>query len=968
MKNNKGLIIAIICIVVAIVGTVTALTVTGIFFRNKNKKENTTTAATQVTQQSEENAKPAVTRPKSTRPDSVVATVYAEYSDKSATEIAGFANYGFNTVIFELTEDNAETVIPLIENAKTAKLYFGIKADASENGAYITEFVRNNNVDFVIISGLDEADKDFETNAAKLCEGIKAIDAATEIGIEPENPEADGDKITALLEKNADFVYVSQKANDKAGIETYAKIQLDWSEKGAFLWLCHNLKGLSAFDTATAKEFISLISASAGIPTCKGIVFAPYEEITAANGAAADSVVEYIKTRQTYLLDKELEITSHKSTSITVEQSTVTFRGTSSPAYDLICNGQKLSVAKTGDFSVDCELNPGENTVKFEHKGKTYVYKVTYKIKLLKSVSPSTDSTLPGGMELNVTAVALKGAKVTVTFNGKTVEMAELGGIYDEGNDTPDTESDFSDYTATLKMPSATSSAQKLGKFTVKASYGSLTETMSGGNVTVKAKPAPPPAPPTPPATTATTTQKPTAQTPTVNSTGSGTTGSEDSTKQPETTNSITITGNNGDKLEKYYYTKDYGYGTAKICEIIDDYVEVFPGYTSATYSVPDCSPLPKSTVDYVLDEAVFDETDNYYILASGVKVPELHEERLASGINGTIKHVKISGGYIMPKNSIRVASTTCSDEKTVIVLDMNRPVAFNAKLTGQTYGKYAPDRYVTVSSLNCKGLEFVFSDTYDASGTSTFMNSVIKSSKWSSDRENSTVTLTLTLTNSGKFYGYHYEYDDNGTLTITISHKPKSIKDAVILLDPGHGGIDPGAACAVSATGYNNEKDINLSLATKVKELLEAEGATVIMTRSGDDWRSYTQRNNAVRDRDPDMFISIHCDSSSTASATGTSAFYYRAYSQPLAKAVHDRLVNAYKTDIYKDNPEVKIDRGTNFYAFRVARVEECPAILIEYGFVSNIEECEALQNAETRDILAQATVDGIKDYLAKS
>ncbi|MBR6784815.1 MAG: N-acetylmuramoyl-L-alanine amidase, partial [Clostridia bacterium] len=230
------------------------------------------------------------------------------------------------------------------------------------------------------------------------------------------------------------------------------------------------------------------------------------------------------------------------------------------------------------------------------------------------------------------------------------------------------------------------------------------------------------------------------------------------------------------------------------------------------------------------------------------------------------------------------------------------------------------------------------------------------------------TVTLSLTLAQAGKFYGFHYEYNREGMLVITISHKPSSLKDAVILLDPGHGGIDPGAACAVKVTGFNNEKDINLSIATKVKELLEAEGATVIMTRSGDDWKSYTQRNNAVRERNPDMFISIHCDSSSTASATGTSAFYYRAYSQPLAKAVHDSLVNAYNTEIYKDKPDIKTDRGTNFYAFRVARVEECPAILIEYGFVSNIEECQTLQNAESRDILAKATVNGIKNYMSKS
>ena len=957
MKNNKGLIIAIICIAVAIVGIVTAMIVTG-RFSQKDKEENAVSTTAKV---EETTAIPADTRPKSEKPESIVAAVYNSYSEKSAEEIASFATYGLNTVIFELTEENAEVVLPLLEKAKEAKLYFGIRVNAADNSAYVTDFIKASNVDFVIVSGLDEADAAYTETAGKLCEGIKGIDAATVIGIEPADIKTAKAALNDLIGSKADFVYIEQKSNDKAGCGAFAQAQLTWSENGSPVWLCHNLNGLSSFDTAKATEIINLISASADTANCKGISFFAFNDIVTASGAAADSVVEYIKTRETFLLDKELEITSHKSTKITVEQSTVTFRGTSSPAYDLLCNGQKLTVAKTGDFSVDCDLEPGENKITFEHKGKTYVYTVTYKIKLLKSVSPAEDSTIPGGMQVNVTALALKGAKLTVTFNGKTVNMTQLNAIENDEENSPDTESDFTNYIAMLTMPSSTDTAQKLGKFTVKATYGSLTETLSGGNITVKAKPAPPPAPPEPPATTTTTTENRT-ETATQPVTG------ETATKEPVTTETTSNSVSSGDRLEKYQYTKNYGLGTAKICEIIDDYVEVYPGNTMATYSVPDCSPLPKTTVDYVLDEAIFDETDTYYILASGVKVPELHEERLASGVNGTIKHVKISNGYVMPKNSIKVVSTTCNNDETVIVLDMNRPVAFNVKLTGQSYGQYAPDRYVTVSSLNCKGLEFVFSDTYDASGSNAFMNSVIKSSKWDSDRSKSTVTLSLTLAEAGKFYGFHYEYNKEGMLVITISHKPSSLKDAVIMLDPGHGGIDPGAACTVKVTGFNNEKDINLSIATKVKELLEAEGATVIMTRNGDDWKSYTQRNNAVRERDPDMFISIHCDSSTTASATGTSAYYYRAYSQPLAKAVHDSLVNAYKTEIYKDKTNVKIDRGTNFYAFRVARVEECPAILIEYGFVSNIEECQALQNAENRDILAKATVDGIRSYMSKS
>lgn len=969
MKNNKGIIAAIICIAVAIAGIIIGMAVTGKFSQLK-RNETTTSLTTQ--KQEETTALPANTRPKSALPDSVVAAVYGAYTEKSAEEIAGFGAHGFNTVIFELDSENADSVIPLIETAKTAKLYFGIRADASANDAYIVDFIKSNNLDFVILSGLDEADGNFAGSVSKLCESIKATDAATSIGIQPANIEAVSKNITALIGSKADFVFLSQSGNSDNDIAAFSRAQLSWSGESSPVWLCHSLNGLSSFNADKASKMISLISASADMVLCKGISFCPYEEIASANGAAAESVIEFIKTRETYLLDKEFEITSHKSTNITVEESRITFRGTSSPAYDLICNGKKLTVAKTGDFSVDCELKAGANVIKFEHKGKTYTYNVTYKIKLLKSVSPSEDSSVPGGMDFEVSAIALKGAKLTVTFNGKIVSMTEIGNIENDEDTSPDTESNFVGFTATLTMPQGTSSVQKLGKFTVKATYGSLTESMSGGNINVTAKAVIAPTP-EPPATTTTTTTTQPQTTPTEQSTGenAGTTLSQNETSSAQESTSAAGTTQDsysGDKLERYYYTKNYGLGTAKICEIIDDYVEIYPGKTTATYSVPDCSPLPKTTVDYVNDMAVLDETDTYYILASGVKVPELHEERLASGVNGSIKHVRIADGYVMPKNSIRVVSTKCSDDKTVIILDMNRPVAFNAKITGQTYGQYAPGRLVTVSSLNCTGLEFIFSDTSSASGESTFMNSVIKSSKWTSDSRNSTATLTLTLANKGKFYGYHYEYNNDGMLVITISHKAKSLSDAVIMLDPGHGGIDPGAACAVKATGFSNEKDINLAIANKVKKLLEAEGATVIMTRSGDDWKSYTQRNNAVRERDPDMFIAIHCDSSSSSSATGTSAYYYRAYSQPLAKAVHDSLVSAYKNEIYKDNTGIKIDRGTNFYAFRVTRVEECPAILIEYGFVSNIGECEVLQTPANMDILAEATVDGIKKYISAS
>lgn len=951
MKKNKVLIISITCVVVAIIGIVVAMLATGKFAQMFGKEESkpsvTEAKETQVTEVA------AVSRPKSAKPDSMVAAEYSEYTENSATEIASFAAKGLNTITFILTSENAESVKPLLKTAEESKLYFGIKADASEDTAYITDFVKDNNVNYVILTGFNEANEEDLASSIDLSAEIKKIDSLTEIGFEPMYAVNSVINLPDTVEKGSvNFVYLTQKGNDADSVNDFIDAISAWNEESCPLWLNHNLSGLSSIDAEKANEIIDLIARSADTAMCKAISFFPYADMASASGAAAESVISYIETRETYLLDKEFEITNYSSTEITVEQSKISFTGTSSPAYELLCNGVKVETSeKTGDFSFECELEPGENTIKFEHKDNTYTYKVTYSIKLLKSVTPSNDVTVPGGMEVGVTAVAVKGATVKVTFNGRTYTMTQSEGAADNDDNSPDSESDFVYYSASLPTPESTTSVQNLGKYTVSATYNSLSETMNGAKISVSAKvvvPEPEPEPEPEPSEPST-----------------GNTGESETTGTSGTTNAgTTVTvGGSTETLEKYSYTKNYGLGTAQVCIITDDYVETYSGSDTHTYSVPDCSPLLRGTIDYVDSTIILDENETYYVLESGIKVPLLREERLASGVDGKITHLEVKNGYRMPKNTINLVSTTTYDDKTVLVLDMNRPVAFNAKLIGQSYGNYAPGRDVVVSALDCTGLQITFSDTSNASGEFSFIDSVLKNCKWTSS--GSTATLTLNLAQKGKFYGFHYEYNEEGMLVITVKHKVSSLDGAVIMLDPGHGGIDGGAACVVKASGFENEKNINLSIATKVKELLEAEGATVIMTRTTDKWVCYTDRNNAVRDRNPDMFISIHCDSSSSASATGTSAYYYRAYSQPLAKAVHNSLVEAYETDIYGSDSDVRIDRGTNFYAFRVARVEECPAILIEYGFVSNTGECEVLQSAQNRDILAQATVDGIKDYL---
>ena len=125
MKKNKVLTGVVIGIAVIIIGIIAAMFATGKFNSLKSAFENETTSVIPA-----ETTQPAFLqnpgRPKSVCPDSIVASEYNNYSETSANEISGFTEFGMNTVIFELTEDNGDKVSSLFESAKAKGLYHGI--------------------------------------------------------------------------------------------------------------------------------------------------------------------------------------------------------------------------------------------------------------------------------------------------------------------------------------------------------------------------------------------------------------------------------------------------------------------------------------------------------------------------------------------------------------------------------------------------------------------------------------------------------------------------------------------------------------------------------------------------------------------------------------------------------------------------------------------------------------------------
>ncbi|MBQ6019235.1 MAG: N-acetylmuramoyl-L-alanine amidase, partial [Clostridia bacterium] len=139
------------------------------------------------------------------------------------------------------------------------------------------------------------------------------------------------------------------------------------------------------------------------------------------------------------------------------------------------------------------------------------------------------------------------------------------------------------------------------------------------------------------------------------------------------------------------------------------------------------------------------------------------------------------------------------------------------------------------------------------------------------------------------------------------------------------------------------------------------------IMTRTGNQTRSRNDRITVARQYKPDAFVAVHSDYASNASISGTHAFYYYPWSMELAKCVHEQMVAAYRSSIYPPGTVEyeQADRGVKFYPFQVTRLEECPAILIECGFVSNASDCSVLLTPSCQDIIAAAVANGIVSYL---
>jgi len=192
-------------------------------------------------------------------------------------------------------------------------------------------------------------------------------------------------------------------------------------------------------------------------------------------------------------------------------------------------------------------------------------------------------------------------------------------------------------------------------------------------------------------------------------------------------------------------------------------------------------------------------------------------------------------------------------------------------------------------------------------------------------------------------------------------AHKPKLVDHRpLIIIDPGHGGTDPGAV-GVSGTP---EKTVTLATALELRRVLEATGRyRIALTRTTDRTVSLADRVGFARRQNADLLIAIHADAARNRHARGASVYVRSGdAAAPLAASagLQDSMIDKLEDDVRMVPAPA---RAARFY---VLGARSIPSVLLEMGFVSNRQDEALLRQPRHRRVIVDAIKDAVNDYFA--
>lgn len=203
----------------------------------------------------------------------------------------------------------------------------------------------------------------------------------------------------------------------------------------------------------------------------------------------------------------------------------------------------------------------------------------------------------------------------------------------------------------------------------------------------------------------------------------------------------------------------------------------------------------------------------------------------------------------------------------------------------------------------------------------------------------------------------------DGSRLRIVLSPRTgRSLAGVKIVLDPGHGGADPGA----SGPSGLKEKDVNLDISLRVAQYLKKQGAVVTLTRTVDTAVELLERPNFTVRSGSDLFVCIHSNANPNPTAGGTSTYFLRDPEQGNDQAKYEGMFLARALQSALTGNLGRRNIGVLQANYAVLTRSKVPAALVEVAFLTNPEEEKLLGDSGFRDRAASAIARGIADYLA--
>lgn len=194
-----------------------------------------------------------------------------------------------------------------------------------------------------------------------------------------------------------------------------------------------------------------------------------------------------------------------------------------------------------------------------------------------------------------------------------------------------------------------------------------------------------------------------------------------------------------------------------------------------------------------------------------------------------------------------------------------------------------------------------------------------------------------------------------------------------IIVIDPGHGGIDGGATM-----GGILEKDVNLDIAKRVKDILERKGYMIVLTREMDHsldnlvdssasrhQRDLTARVNIINNSNAQLFLSIHANChKSNLNADGSIILYNERFLQNKALAY---CIQRALNNIVVEGKKRTIHDPQNHSAYFLLNNSKIPGVIVETAFISNQKEQQLLGEDSFKDEIAKAIAAGVENYFSE-